>query len=103
MVLVRPEEMTIQPDNEAADSGMNSAGNRIAGMIELRTFLGPFTRFLVRVDEGTVLTADVPSQQARGYATGQGVVLSFPPDACQVLRLDAREVELAQLAEAEKV
>jgi putative spermidine/putrescine transport system ATP-binding protein len=103
MVMVRPEEMAIQPGNEATDAGVNGAGNHIAGMIELRTFLGPFTRFLVRVNEGTVLTADMPSQQARGFATGQGVVLSFPPDACQVLRLDAREVELARLAEAEKV
>ena len=103
MVLVRPEVMVIQPHNEATDQSVNSMGNRIAGVIELRTFMGPFTRFLVRVNEDTVLTADVPSQQARGYATGQSVVLSFPPDACQVLPLDAREVELARLAEAEKV
>ncbi|HZU03207.1 MAG TPA: TOBE domain-containing protein [Ktedonobacteraceae bacterium] len=57
----------------------------------------------MNVDSGTILTADVPSQQARNYDTGQKVVLSFPPDACQVLPLDTRDVELERLAEAEEV
>jgi len=57
----------------------------------------------VRVNEETTLTADVPSQQARDYFVAQKVVLSFPPDACQVLLLDAREAELEKLAEAETV
>jgi hypothetical protein len=30
-------------------------------------------------------------------------VLTFPPDACQVLPLDAKEEELEKLAEAETV
>ena len=101
LVIVRPEEVTIQNASEAA--GENGLGNHIPGVIELRTFLGPFTRFHVRVNDDTTLTADVPSQQARDYYGGQNVIFSFPSDACLVLPLDAREVELEQLAEAEKV
>ncbi|MBA2287265.1 MAG: ABC transporter ATP-binding protein [Ktedonobacteraceae bacterium] len=103
LVLVRPEEMNIQSAAVAADSRSTSAGNSIPGTIELRTFLGPFTRFHVRVNEETTLTADVPSQQARDFYVAQPVVLSFPPTACQVLPLDASAVELEKMAEAEKV
>src|SRR5437667_2979126 len=101
LVIVRPEEVTIQNTSEAA--GENGLGNHIPGVIELRTFLGPFTRFHVRVNDDTTLTADLPSQQARDYFVAQNVILSFPPDACQVLPLDAREEELEKLAEAETV
>ena len=68
-----------------------------------RTFLGPFTRFHVRVNEDTILTADIPSQQARDFYVAQHVVLAFPPEVCQVLPLDAREGDLEELTEAEKV
>jgi len=103
LVMVRPEEVSIQSANEGADYSANGVGNHIAGVIELRTFLGPFTRFHVRVNESTTLTADVPSQQARDYYVAQHVVLSFSPNACQVLSLDKDAAELARLAEAEKV
>ena len=49
------------------------------------------------------LTADIPSQQARGYFVGQNVVLPFPREACQVLALDEAEVELSKQAQAEAV
>jgi len=49
------------------------------------------------------LTADVPSQQARDFYVAQPVVLSFPPNACQVLPLDAEATEFERLAEEEKV
>jgi putative spermidine/putrescine transport system ATP-binding protein len=107
MVVVRPEEMTIQGAGEAAaqgiDASMDSAGtsNEIAGVIELRTFLGPFTRFHVRTGEESVLTADVPSQQARGYSVAQHVTLSFPASACQVLPLAAGETALKRMIEEE--
>ena len=104
LVIVRPEEVKIQAVNETEEYSADGAGNHIAGVIELRTFLGPFTRFHVRVDEGTTLTADVPSQQARDYYVAQHVVLSFSREACQVLPLDAETAELERLAEeAEKV
>src|SRR5690348_698417 len=67
LVLVRPEEVTFHHGTGANEEGGNHTGNRLEGVIELRTFLGPFTRFQVRVDEHTMLTADIPSQQARDY------------------------------------
>ena len=100
LVMVRPEEVSIHNAEEGADYSANGAGNQIAGVIELRTFLGPFTRFHVRINESTTLTADVPSQQARDYYVAQHVVLSFPPGACQVLPVDKEAVELERLAEA---
>jgi putative spermidine/putrescine transport system ATP-binding protein len=100
LVMVRPEEVSIHNAEEGADYSDNGAGNQIAGVIELRTFLGPFTRFHVRINESTTLTADVPSQQARDYHVAQHVVLSFPPGACQVLPVDKEAVELERLAEA---
>ena len=104
LVIVRPEGVTIQDANETIDAGVNSATyNHITGVIELRTFLGPFTRFHVSIDEGKTFTADLPSQQARDYYVAQKVLLSFPPSACQVLPLDAREVEAEHLTEGEKV
>ncbi len=103
LVIVRPEEVTIQDTKETAGANADSLGNYIAGVIELRTFLGPFTRFHVRVSDSTVLIADISSQQARDYFVAQHVQLSFPPQACQVLPLDAQEAELGRLAEAEKV
>jgi putative spermidine/putrescine transport system ATP-binding protein len=103
LVLVRPEEMSIQPAMEDGEDKVATTDNQVPGVIELRTFLGPFTRFHVRVNETTTLTADVPSQQARDYFVAQKVVLTFVPGACQVLPLSARKEELEKLAEAETV
>ncbi len=106
LIVVRPEEVSLLPANTETISGTNGAthsNNRIAGIIELRTFLGPFTRFHVHASDDTTLTADIPSQHARNFVLGQQVQLSFAPDACQVLPIDERGHELRELAEAEKV
>ena len=103
LVLVRPEEMNIEGAETQVDTDANTTGNHIPGVIELRTFLGPFTRFHVRTEQGNSLTADIPSQQARDNYVAQHIVLSFAPDACQVLPLDAEEAQLAKQAEAEAV
>src|SRR5258706_2225814 len=103
LILVRPEEMSLQDTNEAVNAVAETDSNHISGVIELRTFLGPFTRFHVRVNETTLLTADLPNQQARDFYVTQPVTLSFVPGACQVLPLDATAPELERLAEAETV
>ncbi len=103
LVLVRPEEVNLQQAEEGEDASANHSDNHIAGVIELRTFLGPFTRFHVRINDSTTLTADIPSQSARDFYVAQHVILSFPPDSCQVLPLDAQELGLAKLAETEAV
>lgn len=81
----------------------NTTDNHIPGVIELRTFLGPFTRFHIRTEQGNSLTADIPSQPARDNYAAQHVVLSFAPEACQVLPLDPEEAKLVKQAEAEAV
>ncbi len=104
LVIIRPEEVSLRHENNNYDETLvEGPQNLLPGRIELRTFLGPFTRFHIRSDEGTTLIADVPSQQARGYDIGQAVSIVFPASACQVLRLDAHSVELEQLVEIEKV
>lgn len=107
LIVVRPEEVSLLPDTGVGTvPNTNEPGkgsNSIAGVIELRTFLGPFTRFHVTINDSTTLTADIPSQQSRTFETGQKVLLSFAPEACQVLPIDALGHELKQLAEAEKV
>ena len=87
LVLVRPEEMMLHAVAED-DHEPGVSANQLAGVIELRTFLGPFTRFHVRINERTALIADIPSQQARDFAVAQGVRLSFAATACQVLALE---------------
>ncbi|MHB8599085.1 MAG: ABC transporter ATP-binding protein [Ktedonobacteraceae bacterium] len=106
LVLVRPEEVSLvslQEADEQNDVNTSTDENSIAGVIDLRTFLGPFTRFHVRTDAGNSLTADIPSQQARGNFVAQRVLLTFTPAACQVLPLDSQEAKLAKQAEAEAV
>src|SRR5436305_2238238 len=103
LILVRPDEVNVHSRDETAGYSSNGTGNVMAGTIALRTFLGPFTRFTARSHEGTTVTADVPSQQARDFYVAQPVVLTFPPNACQVLPRDAEATELEGLAEEEKV
>jgi putative spermidine/putrescine transport system ATP-binding protein len=101
LIVVRPEEVAFQPAEEEHQGTNGIGGNRIPGIIELRTFLGPFTRFHVRMDGEATLTADIPSQQARSYDVGQRVSLTFPPSACQVLPFDVQEAVPEKLVDAE--
>ncbi|HVB23284.1 MAG TPA: ABC transporter ATP-binding protein [Ktedonobacteraceae bacterium] len=104
LVLVRPEEVSLQVAGEQDDTNISASDeNIIPGVIELRTFLGPFTRFHVHTEAGNSLTADIPSQQARDNFVAQRVLLTFSPSACQVLPLDSQDAKLAKQAEAEAV
>ena len=107
LIVVRPEEVLLLPDTGIGTvpsaNGTKSSDNRIAGVIELRTFLGPFTRFHVRTNDKTTLTADIPNHLSKSFEVGQKILLSFSPNDCQVLPIDLRDSELRQIAEAEKV
>ncbi|HET8840463.1 MAG TPA: TOBE domain-containing protein, partial [Ktedonobacteraceae bacterium] len=92
LILVRPEELTLHAEQNGHTPSSALPDNRIPGIIELRTFLGPFTRFHVRINEQTILTADIPSQQARNFAVAQSVLASFPATACQILPLTGQSV-----------
>lgn len=65
--------------------------NTISGTIQLRTFLGPLTRFIVETPDNATLTADIPSKQAGDFYVAQNVVLAFLPGACQVLPLTSNK------------
>ncbi len=107
LIIVRPEEVSLLPATNVGTvpntNGTKRGDNHIEGVIELRTFLGPFTRFHVVVNDSTTLTADIPNHLSKNFAVGQKVVLSFAPDDCQVLPIDSRDSELRKIAEAEKV
>jgi putative spermidine/putrescine transport system ATP-binding protein len=102
VVIVRPEEVTLQHSDEV-EAGSNGPVNRIRGQIELRTFLGPFTRFHIRSEEGATLIADISSQQGHGYEGGQSVVMAFAASACQVLLVEAQQAQAEKTMEAEAV
>lgn len=99
LVVVRPEEVAMHVQENFPRAEVGSNDNQIAGTIELRTFLGPFTRFHVQTVGDTMLTADIPSQQAREFFVAQNVVLTFPPEACQVLPLENSVIEPEKLTE----
>jgi putative spermidine/putrescine transport system ATP-binding protein len=98
LLVIRPEDVAVQTEADA-----NENGNSVSGLVELHTFLGPFTRLHIRVDDDTLIMADIPNQQAQKYVTGNRVVASFPPQTCKVLPLDATEAAVVQQATLETV
>jgi putative spermidine/putrescine transport system ATP-binding protein len=104
LVLVRPEEISLRAAslNGHVDQATTDA-NELDGLIELRTFLGPFTRFHVRLNTQQTLIADIPSQLARDLAVAQNVTVVLPRKACQILPLKAQEVLKVQEIAAETV
>jgi putative spermidine/putrescine transport system ATP-binding protein len=103
LVVVRPEEIALHATDEAVDTAQNGRGNYLDGVIELRTFLGPFTRFHIQLSEQGKLTADIPSRLVEGYTVGHRVQVSFPPEACQVLPLDQASQAVSSLLEVEAI
>lgn len=90
LIIIRPEDITLQYSTEPVQQAENNASdNTITGKIELRTFLGPFTRLQIRINPKTLLTADIPNQQASDYQSGQTVQLTFAAQACKVVPLQA--------------
>ncbi|GAC1666184.1 MAG: ATP-binding cassette domain-containing protein [Ktedonobacteraceae bacterium] len=103
LIVIRPEDVVLQSEESTA---AHDRYNTLTGIVELRTFLGPFTRLQVRVQQaaGSVLmTADIPNQQARTYKMGQHISLSFAPSSCKVLPIDETASALMHLAVAEAV
>lgn len=104
LALVRPEEVSLRATEQNGRlETTERAANEIAGTIELRTFLGPFTRFHVHVNEHLKLTADIPSQQAREFAVAQSVIMTFPATACQILPIEAQQATQLQVVETDPV
>ncbi len=80
IVSVRPERLALLP------GGADPAGrNRLDGVLEVVTFLGPLRRFEVAV-HGRPLWVDVPHTEARPFERKKPVTLAFAPEDCVVIR-----------------
>ena len=77
-VSVRPEKLTLV----AGDASGN--GNRLAGVVEVVTFLGPFVRVEVGV-RWRAMWLDVSHAAAAALARKQPVTVGFSPADCVVL------------------
>ncbi len=76
---VRPEKLLL-----IAGPGRAAAANRLDGVVEVITFLGPVVRVEVTV-HGRPLWVDVSHAQARTLERKKAVMLAFAPDDCVVL------------------
>jgi putative spermidine/putrescine transport system ATP-binding protein len=76
MVSVRPEKITL--------GGGGAESNRIDGVVEVVTFLGPVVRVEVAA-RGRALWVDVPHAAAATLARRKPVTLAFAPADCVVL------------------
>jgi putative spermidine/putrescine transport system ATP-binding protein len=70
-VLVRPGDLQVRPDGQGA----------LTGTVFTHSFLGPVTRLAVRLQDGTAVRVDVPSERAAGLPNGDVVGLSVDPGA----------------------
>jgi putative spermidine/putrescine transport system ATP-binding protein len=76
---VRPEKLLL-----VATPGEPGTANRLEGVVEVITFLGPVVRVEVAV-HGRPLWVDVSHTQARALERKKPVALAFAPDDCVVL------------------
>ncbi|MGD0709418.1 MAG: ABC transporter ATP-binding protein [Anaerolineaceae bacterium] len=79
VVLVRPENIQVQPEQP-----VHQNGNVIAGEVETITFHGAVTRLGVNVC-GQRVVADITVANTQPVALNQKIWLVFPPEACQVM------------------
>jgi ABC-type Fe3+/spermidine/putrescine transport system ATPase subunit len=75
---VRPEKLTLCPAGAPAD------GNRLEGVVEVVTFLGPVVRAEVSV-HGRSIWVDLPHALAGGIERKKRVTLTFAAADCVVL------------------
>jgi putative spermidine/putrescine transport system ATP-binding protein len=82
----QPVTLSVRPEKLTLVSGPPGAAgpNRLEGIVEVITFLGPVVRVEVTV-RGRPLWVDVTHAQARGLARKKPVTLAFGPDDCVVL------------------
>jgi putative spermidine/putrescine transport system ATP-binding protein len=98
LLIVRPENLGIR-SAEAGDQGRNT----LTGTVELRIFLGAYIRLQVRIDDQTLLTADVSHQDASLYEVGQKIRVGFDPQNGTVLPIDSAEAALVQKVSQEVI
>jgi putative spermidine/putrescine transport system ATP-binding protein len=78
LVSIRPEKLMI------ADGAAPAGCNRLEGLLEVVTFLGPFVRLEVAV-HGRAFWVDVPTGRAAGLERKKPLTLTFAPGDCVVI------------------
>lgn len=91
LLIIRPENLRVL-NAEEGDQDRNT----LTGTVELRIFLGAYIRLQVRVDDQTLLTADVTHQDAQLYEVGQKIRVGFDPQTGKILPIDTVEAEFVQ-------
>jgi ABC-type Fe3+/spermidine/putrescine transport system ATPase subunit len=80
IVSLRPERLAL------LEGAAEAAGrNRLSGVLEVVTFLGPIRRFEVAV-HGRPFWVDVPHGEARPLERKKPVTVAFAPEDCVVIR-----------------
>jgi putative spermidine/putrescine transport system ATP-binding protein len=77
---IRPERLTLEREGAAARPGRN----RLHGVLDVVTFLGPFVRLEISV-HGRPIWVDVPTDRATALERKKPLSLTFAPDDCVVL------------------
>jgi putative spermidine/putrescine transport system ATP-binding protein len=98
LLIVRPENLGIR-SAEASDQDLNT----LTGTVELRIFLGAYIRLQVRIDDQTLLTADVSHQDAELYEVGQKIRVGFDPQNGTVLPINSTEAALVEKVSQEVI
>jgi putative spermidine/putrescine transport system ATP-binding protein len=79
VISLRPEKLSVVSDGEPA-----AGRNRLAGVLEVVTFLGPVARLEVAV-HGRPFWVDVAPGRARAYPRKKPLALAFDADDCVVI------------------
>jgi len=87
LLSLRPEKLAVVAER-APDDGRN----RLHGVLEVVTFLGPFVRVELTV-HGRPLWADVPHATGAILERKKPVTLAFAPDACVVIAATGSEAD----------
>ncbi len=85
VVSLRPERLRVGTEGAGA-----SGGNRLDGVLEVVTFLGPVARLEVAV-HGRPFWVDVAPAQARAYPRKKPLALLFDADDCVAIVPSTRE------------
>jgi len=83
VVFVRPEAIEVSHPGEG-----RQAENQLKATLEAETLLGPVIRLTLR-HAGQNLLADVNTNQRSRFNRGEEVMLSFPAQACRLMRDDS--------------
>jgi putrescine transport system ATP-binding protein len=83
-IAIRPEQILMAPSAQAD----LSQANHFAGTLVSASFLGGLSINSVKLDDGAIIRASKPNEQAGGagdLSVGDRVTISFPSSACLIL------------------